>query len=267
MNNLHSIFGKTTIRNDVVVSLTTIPTRLSVLEPCIRSLINQSVKPDKVLLWLCEDGYFGRNAISRDSVPETISQYQQDGLVIKWTKNIGPFTKLIPSLTLFGSKKIVTADDDTIYPKKWLKGLLRVSDGHPGNIVCYRGSRMVMNNGKLEPYNDWPEFISKNSSLWLFPTGKDGVLYPPGVLSKEVFNEDVFKKLTPFADDVWFKAMSLLNGTSCKKIASVHRDYQVIKGSGQVELQTDNVGGNKNDEYLQRVFDKYELFDLLNGQY
>ena len=29
----------------------------------------------------------------------------------------------------------------------------------------------------------------------------------------------------------------------------------------------DNVGGKKNDEYLQRIFDRYELFDLLNGQY
>ena len=266
MKNLSSFFSKTTIRNDVVVSLTTIPTRLSVLEPCIRSLINQSVKPDKVLLWLCKDGYFGRNAISRDSIPECVRRYEKKGLlIIKWTKNIGPFTKLIPALSEFPDKKIVTADDDTIYPKKWLKGLLRVSDGHPGNIVCYRGSRMVMNNGKLEPYNDWPEFTSKSASLWLFPTGKDGVLYPPGVFLKEVFNEEVFKKLTPFNDDVWFKAMSLLNRTPCKKIASVHRDYQVIKGSGQVELQTDNVGGKKNDEYLQRVFDKYELFDLLNG--
>jgi len=60
-------------------------------------------------------------------------------------------------------------------------GSIRVSDDNPGDIVCYRGSKMLLSHdNKLQPYNTWPEFTSKKKSPLLFFKGKDGVLYPPG---------------------------------------------------------------------------------------
>ncbi len=266
-NFLQSIFTKTE-RKDVVVSFTTIPSRLAVLEPCIKSLINQTVTPGTIVLWLCEDEYFGKNTISKDSIPECVREYEKKGfLTVKWTKNIGPFTKLIPALSEFPDKKIVTADDDTIYPRTWLKDLIRVSDKNPSAIVCHRGAEMLLSDdgSSLEEYNSWPEFISIMAGMNLFPTGKDGVLYPPKSFSNEVFNEHIFKKLTPLNDDIWFKAMSLINGVSCIKVKPVHRDYKVIKGSTLIELQNHNVVQNKNDVYLLNVFDKYNLYKLLKN--
>jgi hypothetical protein len=264
LNFLQAIFTRSE-RNGIIVSFTTIPSRLPVLEPCIKSLINQSVAPDAIVLWLCEDDYFGKNAISKDSIPEYINNYEKKGLLtIKWTKNIGPFTKLIPALSEFPDKKIVTADDDTIYPRNWLKRLLSVSDNNPGDIVCYRGSEMVMNNAKLEPYNTWPEFTRKKKSMFLFCKGKDGVLYPPKSFTNEVFNEAVFRELTPFSDDVWFKAMAILNGTNCIKVDSIHGDFPVAEGSFEVMLMTGNVEYGKNDEYLKKVFSRYDLFKKLH---
>ena len=262
---LQSIFIKTK-RNDVVVSFTTIPSRLNNLEPCIKSLINQTITPSAIVLWLCEDNYFGKNSISKDSIPEYVLENERKGLLtIKWTKNIGPFTKLIPALSEFPGKKIITADDDTIYPKNWLKRLLRVSDDNPGDIVCYRGSKMLLSHdNKLQPYNTWPEFTSKKKSPLLFFKGKDGVLYPPGSFSKEVFNVSVFKELTPFNDDIWYTAMALLNGANCIKVESIHGDFPVTEGSFEVMLMSTNVEYEKNDKYLERVFSRYDLFKKLH---
>jgi hypothetical protein len=121
------------------------------------------------------------------------------------------------------------------------------------------------NGSSLEGYNSWPEFTSEKASMNLFPTGKDGVLYPPRSFTNEVFNESAFKELTPFNDDVWFKAMSLINDILCIKVKSVHRDYKIIKGSALVELQNHNVVQNMNDVYLLNVFDKYNLYKLLQN--
>jgi len=266
-NFLQSIFSKKE-RNDVVVSFTTIPSRIAVMEPCIKSLINQTIAPSSIVLWLCQDEYFGKNAISKDSVPEYVLDYEKKGLVtIKWTKNIGPFTKLIPALSEFPDKKIVTADDDTIYPRNWLKELINVSDKNPGVIVCHRGAEMLLSDdgSALDSYNSWPEFTSIVSGMNLFPTGKDGVLYPPSSFSNEVFNEATFKKLTPFNDDIWFKSMSLINDVSCIKVKAIHGDYKIIIGSDLVELQNQNVAQNMNDGYLSNVFDKYKLGKLLKN--
>jgi len=266
-NFLQSIFVKTK-KSDVVVSFITIQSRLAMLEPCIKSLINQSVTPDSIVLWLCEDDYFGKNAISKNSIPQYIYKYEKKGLLtVKWTKNIGPFTKLIPALSDFSDKKIVTADDDTIYPRTWLKDLIRVSDKNPGTIVCHRGAEMLLSEdgSSLKEYNSWPEFVSLMPSMRLFPTGKDGVLYPPGSFTNEVFNEEVFRELTPFNDDIWFKIMSLINGVQCIKIKPIHRDYKIIEGSGLVELQNDNVVKKMNDVYLSNAFDKYNLYKLLRN--
>jgi hypothetical protein len=262
---LQSIFTKTK-RKDVIVSLTTIPSRLTGLEQCLKSLINQTITPGFIVLWLCEDNYFGKNSISKDTIPLHILEYERKGLlIIKWTKNIGPFTKLIPALSEFPDKKIITADDDTIYPKNWLKRLLVVSDDNPGDIVCYRGSKMLLSHdNKLQPYNTWPEFTSKKKSPLLFFKGKDGVLYPPGSFSKEIFNVTVFKKLTPFNDDIWYRAMALLNGTNAIKVESIHGDFPVTEDSFEIMLMQSNVEEEKNDEYLKKVFSRYDLFNKLH---
>lgn len=110
---------------------------------------------------------------------------------------------------------IVTADDDMFYPKDWLKILYDSYQAEPQYIHCHRAHLMVKApDGKLKKYRDWKlrsPGIQGPSPL-LFPTGIGGVLYPPGFLHKEVFNEAVFMRICPTGDDIWLKAMSLLKG-------------------------------------------------------
>ena len=124
---------------------------------------------------------------------------------------------------------------------------------------------MRKSNGKLRSYNNWGWLAqgSVGPSLLLFPTGNAGVLYPPGSLHGEVFNDELFTRICSTGDDIWFKAMSLLNGVACKKVAPFFEEFMLIKGTQSNALYKLNLIQNKNDQQIQAVFEHYDLYHLL----
>ncbi len=69
--------------------------------------------------------------------------------------------------------------------------------------------------------------------------------------------------ICPLADDIWFKAMSLLNGTQCYKI-QVHDPCMFFNPNNQdIGLFHENCLKGMNDKQLQSVFSKYQLFERL----
>ena len=69
--------------------------------------------------------------------------------------------------------------------------------------------------------------------------------------------------LCPLADDIWFKAMSLLNGTQCYKIQTRDHCYLLSPNNQDIALYMENGIKGKNDEQLQSVFSTYHLYDIL----
>lgn len=102
------------ILDDVIISLTSYPKRINTVCKTIYSLLNQDVKASKIYLYLTHQE-FPRKEIE---LPENLLELIPKGLIIKWTDNIGSYTKLIPALTEFPEKIIVTVDDDMVYNKK-----------------------------------------------------------------------------------------------------------------------------------------------------
>ena len=90
-------------------------------------------------------------------------------------------------------------------------------------------------------------------------------MYLPKSLNKEVLNTNAFVELAPFADDIWFRAMSLLNNTPCKKIAQDSHPFDkmiAISSAQNVTLWQINL--SKNDEQIKNVFSKYNIYQKLN---
>ena len=87
-----------------------------------------------------------------------------------------------------------------------------------------------------------------------------GVLYPPNILPQEVFNEKVFMKICFNSDDIWLKAMSLLNGVLCKGLPS--QKVFIIKGTQKQTLWKQNILNNRNNTALNTVFKHYNLYPL-----
>ena len=68
------------------------------------------------------------------------------------------------------------------------------------------------------------------------------------------------------ADDLWFKAMELLNGTPVLQIArnkSWIYEMSRIESVQDTGLMNVNVTKNKNDSQLKAIFDFYHLYDRI----
>jgi len=256
-----AIFGKrsgiTEVKRNppLIISLTSIPERFNKLHLCIEALFRQSIKPDRLILWLSE---------TDTKIPNSIQNLTKRGLEIKFCKDIRSFKKIIYALKEFPNALIVTADDDIFYPSTWLEELFSAYQKEPGLIHCHRAHLITKNSdGTIKKYKEWKfcaEGIEEPSPL-LFPTGEGGVLYAPGMLNTEVTNETVFTRLCPTADDVWLKAMSLLNNYSCKKISRYKTSFTQIKGTQTKALWKENTtaGANKNDDQIKAVFEYFNL--------
>ncbi|MBQ9025051.1 MAG: glycosyltransferase [Methanobrevibacter sp.] len=206
------------INNDspVIVSMTSFPDRIDRVQYTVYSLLNQSLKPKKLLLWLAIEEFPNRE----NDLPSSLLNLKCNGLEIKWCENLKSFKKLIPSLKEFPNDIVVTADDDVFYPHNWLESLYNEHLVNSDSIICTRSRKIKVNeDNTLDKYETWllSEGSQEASYLNLF-TGVGGVLYPQNCLNDSVLNYDLAKKLCPNADDLWFWAMAVLNETKIAKI-------------------------------------------------
>ena len=204
----------------IIVSLTSYEDRFSDLPKTIYSLLNQTLRPDRIILWLDERGD------DLTTLPYEITRFIKNGLEIRFVKDIGPYTKVVYAFEEFYESIIVTADDDIYYPKNWLKYLYLSYVSNQDDIHCHRAHRVGLKYGKILPYENWEKQVEEESARYdNFLTGAGGVLYPPKCFSNEVLREDVFLKYAPSADDIWLWVMALVHG---KKIRVVKNHYKTL---------------------------------------
>jgi hypothetical protein len=242
---------------EIVVSLTTYPARVDSAWQAIRTILRQRVAPDRVILSLYEGDFPNRE------LPHKLSQIEEAGVEIIWfEQNLRSYLKFLPALARFPDDIIVTADDDTLYPWTWLEQLVRTHRRFPEAVVAVRAHAIQVHPGQApEPYNTWPRATSATPWRSVFPTGVGGVLYPPRALAGEVLDAELALEICPSADDIWFKAMSLLKGTPCVVTQEESEDPIVVLRSQHQQLMAVNVGEGANDEQLVRTFSQFGLWE------
>jgi hypothetical protein len=199
----------------LIVSLASFPPRMREIPLTLYSLFTQSLKPDEIVLWLGEEQFPNRE----QDLPESVLRFKDFGLTIKFCKDIRSFKKLIPSLIDYPDDIIVTVDDDSYYSSDCLKELYDAYLQNPQIIHTQCGCRIpVTSHGDIPSCNVWG-IASTSPSFRNTVVGFGGVLYPPHSLYPDIFREDMFLKICPFHDDLWFWAMAVLNGTKIKQIS------------------------------------------------
>ena len=236
-----------------IVSLTSYGTRLQSTAPiAIASMLHGNVLPDKIILWVAEED---RQIAEQNNQLQIL---QEKGLEIRCCEDLKSYKKLIPALQEFPNDFIITADDDLLYPKNWLEQIMEYHKTHPNKIICHRVHEIRVDaEHNLLPYNDWNWCIEPQEQERIFPTGGAGTLYPPHCLHSDVFNKDLFMKLAPQADDVWFWAMALLNGNSHVVIKNGYSNSIIDIGVQNNALQNRNVASGGNDLQLKAVIENY----------
>ncbi len=246
----------------IIVSLTSYPERIVEIHYVLFSLLNQTCKPDKIILWLGEEKNKFPN--KDKDLPDSVIQMKQKGVEIKYVSDIRSYTKLIPALKEYSDDIIVTADDDIYYPKEWLEKLyneyLKEGDKY---IYCHRAHSINMVNDIIQPYETWEKATNSEPSYLNFLTGVGGVLYPPNSLFKDVLKQENFQKLSPFADDIWFWAMAVLSNHKIKVVEGAISDLKYLDVKREYRFNNESVLNNfncienGNDKQLKDVLKEY----------
>ncbi len=261
LNRFSSNIGvnQTQRKQPIIVSLTSYPKRFTLVHLTIESLLHQTVKPDKIILWLSEE------ESSLSTLPQALKSLQKRGLTIRYVKdNYKSYKKLIYAIDEFPNAILITCDDDVIYEKDTIESLYATYQNNPDCIIANRCTELVKENNILKPYASLDLATSSTPSFNLLPTGVGGVLYPPGSLHNDTTNSLLFMQLAPSADDIWFKAMSLLKK---RKVVLAQRKKdatQHIRNSQNDSLWRINVATGENDRQLHNVFKHYNLLKILD---
>lgn len=223
-----------------IVSLTSIPARLQTLQLTIRSILNQDVKPKKIILWLHHS--------LKNEVPSNLSLLENDIFQIFYSELTCSHRKLVHSLERFPEDIIITCDDDMMYRSNWLRLLYNEHLKNSSAIIANQTRYITYNNqGEILPYKNWvfKAGMTFNQAA-VIPIGAEGVLYPPKKLSPKTTETELFLELSPKADDLWFKVMALLQGTNAVLAKNRAKTPIPIIGSQKHSLKKTNIGGDKN---------------------
>ena len=254
-------FGLNEIQRDkkIIVSLTSFPPRFPNIGLCLKSLLCQDTKPDRIIVYFSND-------TNESDLTEEMREYQKYGIEYRFNKqyNLKPHDKYIHAMKEFPDDIVVTADDDIVYPHDWLTSLISTYERYP-NCICARRVHLMTfdENGDLRKYNHFIDQCRKitTPSRQLLATGCGGALYPPHLLIEETFNIDNIIKLSLDADDIWLKCMEILSDVKVVWVKNWEVEPATTVRESPSALSSSNVGESKNDIILRNVMKEYNIKD------
>lgn len=196
-------------RKRIIISMTSYPARLQFVPLTVSSLLRQTVKPDKIVVWL------GEEKAENKKLPPIFDELKEIGVEIKYRPDIKTHTKWYYAFQEYPHDLVVTVDDDVLYEDKIIEKLYTAHLNYPGCTPALRIHRMRFDDTpELLDYDDWIwEYRCKRgtSSFQFFLTGVGGVMHEPDKLCDEVCNLDAIKKYCESEDDFWLTLMTVLS--------------------------------------------------------
>ncbi|MEG1616807.1 MAG: hypothetical protein RR202_05760 [Bacteroidales bacterium] len=251
---------------ELIITLTSYGRRvLTTVHYTLFTLLNQTKKPSRIILWLDNRNW------NKNNLPFLVRCCIRKGVQIRFCEDLHSYKKLVPALMEFPESVLVTADDDLFYEKRWLEELYNAYKEEPRVIHCHRALKITFNEkGDINPYKNWnreSQVPSIECSHLIFPTTGAGVLFPPHSLDDDAIDKNKFEYLSPFADDIWFWAMSVKNNTLKKRIKNYtgnldYVDYMLMPENPET-LAFHNLTNGQNDIQIRSVLSHYHLIDYL----
>lgn len=245
---------------EVIVSLTTHGKRLAHAHVTIES-IARGYLASPIVLWLDKRDFDA-------PWPVSISRLVDRGLQVKCSDgDYGPHTKYWGEFreVAASGKRVVTVDDDMIYPEWFLQRLLFIGDLRSDFVVAYRAHRIELRDGAILPYMKWTPVDTSEASLLHFGTGVSGVLYPSSFIDYVVEQGDVFLDNCRRADDVWLHVCALRSGHPIRQVYAQPRDFAVVPTTQIGALVVANTWMGGNDEQIARVYTAEDVRVLLEA--
>lgn len=248
--------GVTTSKRNpqIIVSLTTFPKRIYTVITAIESIMCQTVKADKIVLWLAKENF----PQGERTLPERLLQLKERGLEILWCDiDYRSYKKIIPTLSEFPNDIIITIDDDLIYDEQLIERLYDSYKSNPNSISAARVHRITFAGDVIAPYEKWTKEDGRKVGeprFDLLATTGAGTLFPAHILPEETKNWEVIGEMCPCADDIWIKIMATINDVPVVAIQE-NQKIQYIANSQEESLWSVNI--TQNDVQLKKLLAHY----------
>ena len=160
----------------VIVSFTSYPERICTVNRVLDSIIEQTIQPDKIILYLSKTEFQNNGDIPDFDI------YKKNGFEIHWyEENLKSHKKWFYAFKEYPEDLIITIDDDILYQDTMLETLLKYHERFPEYVIA-RNAKIITcdKEGEPAPYENWccwcNEYIGV-PRMDLMAIGNGGVLY------------------------------------------------------------------------------------------
>lgn len=164
----------------VIVSMTSWSKRIHNVPYVIESILQNTVKPDRIVLNLSEEEFPGKE---RD-LPVVLMDFVDKGVLeLLWTPgNLKAFKKFIPTMKKYPDDVIIAIDDDFIYPEAFIESFVSKHNECPnnplsGNQVMLHGSNAHCGCASLIKSTYFGSYIEDLFDEEVLRLGMDDVFY------------------------------------------------------------------------------------------
>lgn len=200
-------------QSNLIICLTTTPTRIAYITTTLKSLMAQARRPQKIRLHIPS---FSTRELCYYKIPAELENLKS--LEIIHCQDFGPATKLIPALQeLTANQSILVLDDDMFYPPNmindfyyWAHRYPQWAIGSSGWIVpddlTDRPTTLISNLRQLPPAPIKSTRISQQKQIDILQ-GYSGFMVQPKFFDfQEITNYANKPEAAFYVDDVWISA-------------------------------------------------------------
>lgn len=238
-------------KEKTVASLTTFPARINQVRYAILSILLQTVRPHRIVLWLA------REQFPEEEIPENLRDLCQHGLEVRFCDDLRSHKKYCYALQEQRPDEVViTFDDDIIYHPHTIGRLIGKHRRMPRAIVVSQAHIMTFDDdGNIKPYDCWTNMTkhTPDPNKDFMPLTGSGCLYPYGVMPPITFDADKIKECAFTADDLWIGFIARVSHVPVCVADKPAKIFSVVAGSQSQHLGQVNCIGDGNDVTMQKL--------------
>lgn len=198
-------------RSDVIVSLTTLPSRLPMIDDALKSLFRQTRAPAEIRLYLPR---FSTREQRVYAVPDHLRRLKSL-TIVDIEHDQGPATKFMSAIkTAAPDQKLLIVDDDRIFPPDMVALLDDAADANPDAAFCIggwvappdlvdRATTMMMNINRIPPAQLRPSRLRKAAPIDILMGAHGFIFRPRHIDLPRLFDYSQAPRAAFFADDIW----------------------------------------------------------------
>lgn len=214
------------VKAKIIVNITTWTKRDWCLYPMLKNLKQQTLHPDKIVLWLSEEEY------DKDKLPQSIQKCIDEKLLtdVMWVKNNTKGHKRYDCFKHFNDCYNILLDDDILYKPSFIEELVNEAKKHQNCVTVYSSYSVEYDGVKITR----GQYIKEPSHKNNFIAGR--CCFPPHIFPFDAYeNEKLRNEYVLNCDESWYRPFFIKHDIKINVMRQWDNSHYPIIGGSQDE--------------------------------